>query len=258
MIVERRCYLLTPRADREFWAVQRDWYWPPEIGDFFHHLIGYFETTGKGPKSIVHLYRFASLADWEARYHALYRRFPPEYFTVVRTLLSAQDNSFMRPAPLDVPGIADLGSPLAAALDYPVYGEEPPPGLVLQECITDFHPGGASVYWDALANSPRPALCHNLVGLFQSTTGQLHRAFEYRWFASPGEGDADRTRWDTAPGLADAVRAAEPYRIKRTVRYLKPAPFPWLRPLFEKLNWAEFEARDPTLRRIAAWPPPVA
>lgn len=255
MIVERRAYQVDTGQVDEFWAVQRDWYWPPEIGDFFNHLIGYFETTERGAREIVHLYRYDSLADWESRYRALYQRFPPHLFNVVRNLLSAQETTFMAPAPVALPQIPDLDRPAGPPVGYDGYGKALPAELVVQEVVTDFLPGGIFAHWAALAELPAasPALTHNLVGMFSAMTGRLHRKYEYRWFASRDAAAAHAQQLAQDDAAATVERKSEPYRVGTQVRYLKPAPFGWLRPLFEPMDWPTFEARDLSQRRIQAW-----
>jgi hypothetical protein len=255
MILERRAYQVGSGNEQEFWAVQRDWYWPPEVGDFFNHLVGYFETAANGPKEIVHLYRYDSLADWEQKYQALYKRFPPHLFTVVRKLLSAQQTSFMAPAPVDLPTIAPLDRPVGPPLGYSGYGQSLPPELVVQEVITDFLPGGVFVHWGAIKELPSSsaALRHNLIGMFNSITCRLHRMYEYRWFMSREAAAAHELELAKDQAAASVTLKSEPYRIGRHVNYLKPAPFGWLRPLFEPMDWPAFEARDPSQRRIHDW-----
>lgn len=255
MIVERRAYEVDSGNEAEFWAVQRDWYWPPEIGDFFNHLIGYFETTERGAKQIVHLYRYASLADWESRYQALYKRFPPHLFGVVRSLLSVQENAFMAPAQIGLPGIPDLDRPVGPPSCYSQYGEEPPAGLVVQEVITDFLPGGLFAHWDALRELPdtSPALAHNLIGMFHSMTGRLHRKYEYRWFESREAAFAHQRSLADDPGAMSVSLKSAPHLVGKAVRLLKPAPFRWLQPLFAPMDWQHFEQRDPGERRIQKW-----
>ncbi|SKB95371.1 NIPSNAP family protein [Sphingopyxis flava] len=255
MILERRAYEVDAGQEREFWAVQRDWYWPPEIGDFFNHLVGYFETTELGAKQIVHLYRYASLADWEGRYQALYKRFPPHLFGVVRSLLSAQENSFMAPAPIDLPNIADLDRSAGPPAGYPLYGKAPPEGLIVQETVTDFLPGGLFIHWDAIRELPGASaiLGHNLIGMFHSTTGRLHRKYEYRWFESRDAAIAHEIEMAQDTAAAGVAEKSLPHQAGRSVRYLKPAPFRWLRPLFEPMDWEHFEARDQSARRIQTW-----
>ncbi|MEZ5998729.1 MAG: NIPSNAP family protein [Hyphomonas sp.] len=255
MILERRAYQVDAGNVDEFWAVQRDWYWPPEIGDFFNHLIGYFETTEKGAREIVHIYRFDSLADWEGRYQALYKRFPPHLFNVVRKLLSRQENTFMAPAPVGLPGIPPLDQPSGPPAGYSLYGKPLPPDLVVQETITDFLPGGIFAHWGAIAElqAPSEALKHNLIGMFHSTTGRLHRKYEYRWFMNREDAVAHQLDLAKDAAAAEVAVKSEPFLVTSKVSYLKPAPFGWLRPLFEPMNWDAFEARDPSKRRIATW-----
>jgi len=255
MIVERRAYEVDAGNEAEFWATQRDWYWPPEIGDYFNHLIGYFETTERGAKQIVHLYRYASLADWEGRYQALYKRFPPHLFNVVRRLLSAQETGFMAPAMIDLPNLPDLDRPVGPPEGYALYGQDPPEGLVVQEVVTDFLPGGLFAHWDAIRAhaSPSKALRHNLIGMFHSTIGRLHRKYEYRWFASREEAAAHAQVLACDKQGADIALKSAPHLAAVATRYLRPAPFGWLRPLFEPMDWPKFEARDPSQRRISTW-----
>jgi len=255
MILERRAYEIDAGSEAEFWAVQRDWHWPTEIGDFFNHLVGYFETTEPGAKQIVHLYRYASLADWEARYQALYKRFPPHLFTVVRKLLSAQQNTFMAQSPIGLSGIPDLDQAAGPPRGYDRYGGDPPSGLVVQETVTDFLPGGLFVHWDALAAvaDASATLSHNLIGMFQAISGRLHRKYEYRWFLSREEAIAHREEAAADRALSPVRAASEPMTVGSTIRYLRPAPFAWLRPLFQPMDWERFEARDPSARRISKY-----
>ena len=255
MILERRAYQIDAGNAAEFWAVQRDWYWPPEIGDFFNHLVGYFETTEKGAREIVHIYRYASLADWEARYRALYQRFPPHLFTVVRKLLAMQENVFMAPAQISLPGIPELDRPSGPPHGYENYGDDPPSGHVVQETVTDFLPGGLFAHWDAIRElqDPPESLSHNLIGMFHSTTGRLHRKYEYRWFLSREDAAAHQLEMNRQEGTAQVALLSAPYMVSSKVSYLRPAPFPWLRPLFQPMDWATFEARDLSQRRILDW-----
>jgi hypothetical protein len=253
MILERSAYEVDTAREQEFWAVQRDWYWPPEIGDFFNHLVGYFETTERGARQIIHIYRYVSLGEWEGRYQALYKRFPPHLFGVVRTLLSVQENAFMAPAPLELPTLPDLDRPVGPPSGYAAYGQDPSTDLVVQETIVDFLPGGLFLHWDAIRELPESSawLNHNLVGMFHSTTGRLHRKYQYRWFDSAEAARVHAASPDAAAREVE-LKSAE-LEVGRTVRYLKPAPFPWLRPLFQPMDWPRFEARDQSQRRIATY-----
>ena len=260
MIVERRAYRLPPDREQEFWAVQRDWYWPPEIDDFFGSLIGYFSTIDADPAEIVHLYRFNSLAHWETTYRALYQRFPPDYFTVVRKLLTAQRNDFMTPSPLDLPGVPPLGGPAGPPVGYPHYGGELPPGLVVQEVVTDFLPGGLFEHWEAVRSMAKasPIIGHNLIGMYHAMTGRLHRMYEYRWFDSRKQAENHRIDLDREMEASATMRERERMIAHISTTYLRPAPFAWLRPLFEPMDWDVFNRLDPALRRIAPWPPPIS
>jgi len=248
MILERRSYLLRPGQEAEFWAFQRDWYWPPEIGDFFGHLVGYFETIGGDEKRIIHLYRFDSLAQWEAIYGKLYRRFPPSYFSGVRQLLLGQENTFLAVPPLRLPTVGELSGDVGRPQGFEQPGLDSR-NLVIRERVTQFLPGGLFAYWEALNEARHSTRAGDrLIGFFSSMSGPLHRAFEYRWHENAEAAD----RYD-AEGH-DALVACRSHVVDSVVSDLTPAPFPWLRPLFEPMDWKVFEARDASQRRIDPWP----
>lgn len=118
--------------------------------------------------------------------------------------------------------------------------------------MTDFLPGGLFVHWDAIRELPKPSalLNHNRIGMFHSITGRLHRKYEYRWFPSRDAATIHRLELAKDEGAASVALKSAPFKVSSIATYLRPAPFGWLRPLFEPMDWRRFESRDPTQRRI--------
>lgn len=258
MIVERRAYRLKPGAAPAFWALQRDWYWPPEIGDFFAHSLGHFETLSGGIE-IVHFYAFADLGEWEAIYGRLYGRFPAGFFAGVRATLTAQRSDFFLPAPLPAHVPSRLGGALAGPAGYAAGRASDK--LVMLETDIILRPGMLPYYWAAVENwrtaAPDRADFH-IMGHYSSLVGQFHRVLEYRWFEDAARAadfvaarEHDVTHRQAFSDMADMIDTTGH-------RYLTPAPFAWLRSQFEPFDRTVFEARDPSQRVLPPWPPAPA
>ncbi|TBR20784.1 MAG: NIPSNAP family protein, partial [Reyranella sp.] len=101
MLIERRAYTMRPGRMDEFIDAQLERGFGPPIRQILDRLIAYFRTVSGPTDEVVHLWRFDSFEDWTSRLHSLYGR--PElepYFKTVRSLMVAQQNTFLVPAPL--------------------------------------------------------------------------------------------------------------------------------------------------------------
>ena len=74
--------------------------------------------------------------------------------------------------------------------------------------------------------------------MFFVTTGPLHRAIHYHWHRRWLEAE-DRRR--ALAGSAAWQAFAESYKLRvigSHVSYLRPSPVPWMRSLFDFIDWS--------------------
>ncbi len=235
MILERRAYTLRPGLAREFWALQHSWNTMDTIPAYLERNVGYFEVAGGEAEQIVHLQRYDDFADWRDRV-ASNQRQPgrQDYYSTARKLLTAQENGFYSPSP-----VARL-SPLWNAerdwlCDRPVFPDAGDvEGLIVTETSIDLLPGTAPSYWHGLERFSQSDGFEkqNLVGMFVSLVGRLHRVLEYRWFASLDDFHQHRARLDGNEAWRAVRDGLNAHVTASRITILRPSPVPWMRALF--------------------------
>ena len=233
MLIEHRAYTLKAGCADAFWQAQEDRGYDL-IKPILERLIGYFGTASESEPQIIHLYRYDDYDDWRHRLKGLYgvTGLMP-YFKKARTLLVAQENQFLVPAP--VPALTPHWGNGSEWLP----GDRPctkmTDDLLVEETVITLFPGSLPSYWQAYDDhgiSAKDAITANLIGCFVSEVGRQHQVMHYRWFADASA----RQRWSQALEANDAWRsfseATAPMVRSCQVKLLKPARFSQLSPLF--------------------------
>ena len=220
MIYERRAYVFRPGGAQGFLDAQPRWNTQDVFGPVLDTNLCYFHTLSGEAETIVHLYRFASVADWRERYARFYAAQSPEYFATVRPLMLRQDAELFEPAPFAPDTPLTSPHPSAAPLD-------PATAVVVERCI-DFLPGGLPAYTKALADTGNPLAGPTLLGAMVSIIGRLHRVIWYHAHADAAAADAHHT------GLATETldRATAPWVAARHTTHLRPVALDSRRRLF--------------------------
>lgn len=183
MLIERRAYTMRPGRMDEFIDAQLERGFGPPIRQILDRLIAYFRTVSGPTDEVVHLWRFDSFEDWTSRLHSLYGR--PElepYFKTVRSLMVAQQNTFLVPAPLPA-----LTPYWGNGQDW--LGDQPPrisasDSALVEETTYQLLPGTVPIFWDAMRDDGLRAdgAPWRLLGAFSTTIGRLHQVLIYRHY----------------------------------------------------------------------------
>lgn len=228
MIFERRAYVFRPGGAQGFLDAQPRWNTQQVFGPVLDANLCYFHTLAGEAETIVHLYRFASVADWRERYARFYAAQSPEYFATVRPLMLRQDAALFEPAPFaaDTPLTTPPPSPRPglATLD-------PAAAVVVERCI-DFLPGGLPACAQALAEGGNPLAGAHLVGAMVSIIGRLHRVLWYHAHADLADADAHRAALAADPATTALDRATAPWVAGRHTTLLRPVALDSRRRLF--------------------------
>lgn len=241
MLFERRAYKLRPGASAEFWALQREWNNPLTVPSYLQRCIGYFETMAGGAREIIHYYRYDSYDDWRSRLYGIYTADRAGYFASARSLLIAQDNMFLDPA--NVPAAAPLwcdGRDWLPGL--PAYGlHHPLDDILAVETIIDLIPGGMPVLIDAYRDFVDDAdggEAETPIGTFVVSTGQLHRVIRCSWYPDPNSAERHRRGKESSVTRQELDRKLRPWVAAERSSYMRLAPLPWMRPLFETVEFS--------------------
>ena len=240
MLFERRAYKLRPGAAAEFWALQHRWNTPKTVPRYIERCVGYFQTVAGGASEIIHYYRYDSYDDWRSRLYGIYTPDRAEYFAGARALLVAQDNMFLDPAA--TPGAVPLWSCgrdwLPGTPAYPAAGNLD--DIVVVETMIDLIPGGMPALLEAEKDFDDDADGREhatRIGTFAVTTGQLHRVLRCIWYPNAEAAERHRRGMEAAAGWQELNRRLRPWVAAERISHLKLSPVPWMRPLFEAVDW---------------------
>ncbi len=233
MLIERRAYTMRPGRMEDFIAAQFARGFGPPMSRVLDRLIGYFRTVSGPTDQMVHLWRFDGFDDWTARLHGLYGR--PElepYFKTVRSLMLAQENAFLVPAPLPQltpywgngnDWLAEQGPRLAAA-----------EATLVEETAYQLLPGTLPAFWDSLRQEGlrAEAAGRHLFGAFHTTIGQLHRVLIYRRYAGLEQRLAHRAALRADPAWQSFERRIGAEGASATAMLLQPIDGREMSPFF--------------------------
>ena len=240
MLFERRAYTLRPGTEEAFWALQRKWNTPATLRPLLERNIGYFAVAAGSAERIVHLYRWDNYDDGKRRIAAISTPERAEYFAAARTLMLRQESLLLDRAPID-----EL-SPLWSGdrdwlTDTPVfdnYGDAT--AFAVSESVLDFLPGGLASYWEGFRNLDAATMelfRIGLIGVFFVTTGPLHRVIHYHWQRTWPEAEEHRRKLSENPDWNAFADSYRPRVVDSHVSYLRPSPVPWMRNLFDRIDW---------------------
>jgi len=234
MIFERRAYTMEPGHVPAFDKAQTDRGFDL-VKPYMDRLVGYFSTRSGPADQIVHLYRYDSLDDWNARLRGLYG--VPEltpYFVNTRKIVWKQVNGFFEPLPVD-------------ALN-PLWGEGrdwlPADGrrlsslsaeIVVEERSFQLRPGGIPAFVEACTAhgiAGLDAVSDRTIGAFMSMIGPLHNVILWWWFEDGAERDARVAALADNGNWQKFLAAVAPLMTDQGSLLLQPRPVPEMSPLF--------------------------
>jgi len=241
MLFERRAYTLRPGCEEAYWALQHRWNKPAAFRPLLERNVGYFAVAAGDAERIVHLYRWDDYDYGKRRIAAIVTPERAEYFAAARNLLLRQENAYLDRAP-----IAELNPLWNDKRDWlpshPVFADvNNAATLAVSERVLDFLPGGVPAYWDGfrkLQTATMAVFCSNLIGVLFVTVGSLHRTFAYHWHKSWPEAEAHRQQLAELPDWNAFMEDTRPRIIGSHVTYLRPSPVPWMRALFDPIDWS--------------------
>lgn len=235
MLIERRCYTLKIGGLGAFWRAQEDRGYQP-VRPILDRLIGYFSAISGPADQVVHLYRYDSFEDWQLRLHGLYAVASLEpYFRTVRALMTAQENAFLKPAPLEaLSPIWGEGNDWLPA-DGPLFEGEHGSQVIVEESTHLLLPGTLPAYWAAWSEVGVGAMqadAASQLGSFVNVVGQQHEIRHYRVHASFEARQSDAAALVSDSGWMRFQAAIAPLCVRSDQKLLKPAPMAELSPLF--------------------------
>ncbi len=241
MLFERRAYTLRPGCEEIFWQLQRKWNTPKTYRPMLERNLGYFAMAAGPAERIIHLYRWDDYEDGRRRIAAIATPERAEYFAAARDLMLAQETILLDRAPIAalnplwsgdrdwLPGDAVFGGGADAST------------LAISEAVLDFLPGGLAAYWEGyrkLDVATMELMRRGLVGVFFVTTGPLHRAIHYHWHRSWTEWENHRRSLTESPAWRTSTDGYRPRVVGSQVSCLRPSAVPWMRSLFEIIDWS--------------------
>jgi hypothetical protein len=240
MLLERRAYTLRPDSEAAYWALQRKWNKPASVRPLLERNLGFFATAAGDAERIVHLYRWDSYDDGKQRLGAIVTPERMDYFIAARNLLLRQENAYLDRAPVATltPLWNDERDWLPGQPAFPNVGNACE--LAVSERVLDFLPGGLLAYWDGfrkLNATIMEAFCSRLIGVFFVTVGSLHRTYAYHFHESWREAEAHSYQLAEFPDWNAFMQDNRPRIVGGHVRHLRPSPLPWMRELFEPIDW---------------------
>jgi hypothetical protein len=241
MLFERRAYTLRPGSEDAFWQLQRKFSVPAKVRPLLERNIGFFAVTAGPAELIVHLYRWDDYNDSKRRLAAIATPDRTDYFVAARALLLRQETSY-----LDLAPIAALNPCWGDGRDWlpnePLFANSgEATALAVSESVLDFVPGGLVGYWEGyrrLDSKTMDIVRAGLIGVFVVTTGLLHRVIHYHRHHSLSEADDHRRMLAKDPAWNAFSDSYRPAVMDSYCSYLGPSPVPWMRPLFEPIDWA--------------------
>jgi NIPSNAP len=240
MLFERRAYTLRSGAEAAYWSLQRKWNKSASIRPLLERNLGFFTMAAGDGERIVHLYRWDSYDDSKQRLAAIVTPDRAEYFVAARSLLLHQETSYLDRAP-----VAELSPLWNDKRDWlpgqPAFSKAGNAAeLAVSERALDFLPGGLAAYWEGfgkLSAATRDIFCTRLIGTFFVTTGTLHRAFAYQWHTSWQQAEAHSRQLAELRDWNAFMDDARTRIVGGHTAYLRPSPLPWMRELFEPVDW---------------------
>jgi hypothetical protein len=241
MLLERRAYTLCPGSEDAFWKLQQKWNTPRTFKPMLERNVGYFAVAAGPAERIIHLYRWDDYDDGKRRIAAIATPERAEYFAAARTLLLRQENALLDPAP-----IAELNPLWSGSRDWlpgsPAFENVGgATALVVSESVLDFVPGGLVTYWNGYRNldaTTMDVVRKGLIGVFLVTTGLLHRVIHYQWHRSWAEAEDHRRKLIESADWSAFVESYNQRVVDSHVSYLRPSPVPWMRQLFDPIDWS--------------------
>jgi hypothetical protein len=240
MLFERRAYTLRPGSEETYWALQRRWNTPAAFRPLLERNLGFFIVAADDGERIVHLYRWNDYDDAKRRLAAIVTPERAEYFSAARNLLLRQENAYLDRAPM-----AELSPLWSDKRDWlpgqPAFANvADASALAVSERVLDFLPGGLIPYWEGfrkLQNATMGMFCTRLIGVFFVTVGGLHRTIAYHWHKSWPEAEAHRRQLAELPDWNAFMDDNRPRIVGGHVMHLRPSPVPWMRSLFDPIDW---------------------
>ncbi len=235
MLIERRCYTLKVGKLGAFWRAQEDRGYEL-VRPMLERLIGYFSAVSGPADQVVHLYRYDSFDDWQSRLHGLYT--VPElepYFKTVRALMTAQENAFLKPAPLEALSPIWGGESDWLPSDGPLFEGANATQVIVEESTHLLLPGTLPAYWTAWSEAGVGAMqadAASQLGSFVAVVGQQHEVRHYRVHASFEARQSDAAALTSEAGWKRFLDAIAPHCVRSEQKLLRPAPMPSLSPLF--------------------------
>ena len=235
MLIEHRAYTLKAGCMESFWQAQRDRGYEL-VKPILDRLIGYFSTMSEPKNQVIHLYRYDSYDDWLKRLQGLYGIAALEpYFKTARTLIVAQENRFLVPAPVVelTPLLGNGNDWLPGDRQYANLASEP--ALLVEESVTTLLPGALPAYWQAYRDYgllAGDAATDHLLGCFVSFVGKQHQVIHYRCYPDFSARQRQREAWvdESKWRIFGDVTAA--LIVSTENKLLKPVQIAQLSPLF--------------------------
>lgn len=236
MLIERRRYTLKPDGLPAFWQAQEVRGYDT-VRPILERLIGYFSALAGSGDEVVHLYRYDSFEDWKHRLHGLYgvEGLKP-YFEKVRALMTAQENAFLAPAPVEAASPHWNGERDWLPSHGPLFDVGAGTGTqVVEECTWVLRPGTVPAYWAAWQTHAQPALdaaAGMQLGTFVSLVGQQHEIVSYRVHAHVDDWQMHHAQLAVDQDWNRFLAAIAQLCVSSRRQLLRPAPIPQLSPLF--------------------------
>jgi hypothetical protein len=240
VLFERRSYTLRPGSEAAYWALQRQWNKPASLRPLLERNLGFFAVAAGDAERIVHLYRWDDYDDAKRRLAAIVTPERAEYFVAARNILLRQENAYLERAP-----IAELSPLWNEKRDWlprqPAFaGLGDASALAVAERVVDFLPGGLIPYWDGfrkLKTATMDVFCTRLIGVLFVTVGSLHRTITYHWHKTWPEAEAHHGQLAELADWNAFMADNRPRIVGGHVTHLRPSPAPWMRALFDPIDW---------------------
>jgi hypothetical protein len=97
-------------------------------------------------------------------------------------------------------------------------------------------------YWDGfrkLQTATLSVFCTRVIGVLFVTVGSLHRSFAYHWHHNWQEAETHRCRLAELADWNAFMDDNRPRIVGDSVTHLKPSPVPWMRALFDPIDWSQ-------------------
>ena len=234
MLIEHRAYTMRPGGLDIFVDAQAKRGFGPPMQGVMERLIGYFSTVSGPTDQVVHLWRYDNYEDWIGRLHAIYGR--PElegYFKTVRSLMVAQENKFLAPAPL-----AELTPYWGNGKDW-LPGVQPPQlsageAALIEETTLILLPGTVPAYWQAFREHALQAseATQYVLGSFASVVGRQHQLLHYRHYAGLAECEAHKAALAQSEPWRSFQKQIGPSVASSETKLLRSCALPEMSPFF--------------------------